>query len=187
MTTDPSPAPWDDFTQDPRLPQAAPLRASDRDRDVVLGVLGEGYAEGRLDKAEYDDRSQTTGTAKTLGELVPLIDDLVPHTAPTPRGVLLSRDALTARALSHWEDQRRRAMMGFLLPTLICWVIWLASSMPQRGDWDLSFPWPLFVTLGTAVHVIRVQLNRQSIIAEEQARLEKKQLKALEKRRTQEH
>ncbi len=178
MATSPSPAPWDDFTQDPRLPQVAPLRASDRDRDVVLGVLGEGYAEGRLDRTEYDERSRTTADTRTLGDLVPLIDDLVPHTAPVPRGALLGRDELATRARRHWEEQRRNALVGFLLPTLICWVVWAAVGF--------GYAWPVWVTLGTVVNLVRVQLNRQNIVAEEQARLENKQLKALERRRAQE-
>ena len=51
------PVPGRDFTEDPRRPDAAALRASDRDRDVVLGVLAEGYADGRLTKEEYDERA----------------------------------------------------------------------------------------------------------------------------------
>ncbi len=48
--------PWERFDHDPRQPENAVLRAGDRDRDVVLDVLGSAYAEGRLTPAELDER-----------------------------------------------------------------------------------------------------------------------------------
>ncbi len=74
------------------------MRASDRDRDVVLGVLAEGYADGRITKEEYDERSGATAAAKTLGELPALIVDLVPLTPTRPRSDLaLASDRGAAR------------------------------------------------------------------------------------------
>jgi hypothetical protein len=176
--------PWGDFTQDPRTPQAAPLRASDRDRDVVTGVLTEAYADGRLTREEYDERAGATAAAKTLGELPPLIADLGPQTpvGASRSGIAgLSAEALHARAVQHWESQRRQAVTGFLIPTVICWAIWVMAALgPDRGHFDAGFPWPLFVMLGTAIHLARVLLNRQDIVSSEERRLEKKQRKALE-------
>jgi hypothetical protein len=170
--------PWGDFTQDPRTPQAAPLRASDRDRDVVTGVLTEAYADGRLTREEYDERADAAASAKTLGQLPPLIHDLVPQ---TPLGVAASRaavdtpEALHARAVQHWQSQRLRALTRFLIPTLVCWVVWLLALQGSSG-----YPWPLWVMLGTGINVLRVQLQRRDIIAEEERRLERRQRTALE-------
>ena len=69
---------WERFEHDPRSPQAARLRASDRDREVALEVLGQAYADGRLDRAEHDARSTAAATAKVLADLVPQLEDLVP-------------------------------------------------------------------------------------------------------------
>ena len=69
---------WASFQHDPRDPAVAPLRASDADRDVVHGVLAEAFADGRLDREEYDERSAAVLAARTLGELPPLVSDLVP-------------------------------------------------------------------------------------------------------------
>ena len=52
------------------------MRASDADRDRVAEVLREAYAEGRLDAAEHTERIDAAYTAKTLGELAPLLADL---------------------------------------------------------------------------------------------------------------
>lgn len=170
----PSPGPWDHFAQDPRRPEAAGLRASDRDRDVVLGVLGEAYADGRLDRMEYDERSGRAAQAKTLGELPALVADLVPDRSPR-RGTDLataSPDELRAMAVRRWESHRRQALTGLLVPSLICWIIWVVSGA--------GFPWPVFVMLGTGMNLLRVLINKQDIVDEEQRRLERKQRKALE-------
>ena len=68
---------WERFEHDPRRDENARLRASDRDRDVVNDVLGTAYADGRLTPDELDERSDRVVRAKTLGELPPILDDLV--------------------------------------------------------------------------------------------------------------
>jgi len=166
-----SPDPWGQFTQDPRRTDSAPLRASDRDRDVVLTVLGESYADGRLTKEEYDERSDRTVASKTLGELVPLIVDLVP--AVPPRAPPPRVDELTARAVRHWEGQRRKAVTYFVVVSLICWAVFVPTGLLPG-----HFPWPLWVMLGTGIHVLRVGLHRDRIIADERRRLERRQRRA---------
>ena len=68
---------WDRFSLDPRQADNARLRASDADRDVVNDVLGTAYAEGRLTPDELDERSDQVAQSRTLGDLPPIIDDLV--------------------------------------------------------------------------------------------------------------
>ena len=173
--------PWGDFTRDPRRPDASSLRASDRDRDVVLGVLAEGYADGRLTKEEYDERAASTTSAKTLGELPALVRDLVPATPTRPRDdlALATPEELHDRAVQAWEAQRRRALTSALVPTLICWFIWLLVAWSDGDGFDPGFPWPLFVMFGTGMHALRVLLHRQDLVAEEERRLEKRQRTAL--------
>jgi hypothetical protein len=176
----PASSPWGAFSQDPRRPEAATLRASDRDRDVVLGVLAEGYADGRITKEEYDERSGSTAAAKTLGELPALIVDLVPLTPTRPRNdlALASTEELHARAVQKWEAYRRDALRTVLVPSLICWTVWYFASF--RHNADPGFPWPVIVTLVTALRLLQVLTNKSDIVAREQARLERKQRKALE-------
>ncbi|MFV2195803.1 DUF1707 SHOCT-like domain-containing protein [Nocardiopsis sp. LOL_012] len=52
------------------------MRASDADRDSVAHRLREALAEGRLDPDEHSERLDAVYRAKTLGELVPLTEDL---------------------------------------------------------------------------------------------------------------
>ena len=175
------PAVWARFTQDPRTPSAAGLRAADRDRDVVLQVLSEGYADGRLDRQEYDERAETASRTKTLGELPPLIADLVPDTPTGPGRELATaspRD-LDQRAVAAYQARRRNALSGMLVPTVITFVIWFAINFGPNG-WQFSFPWPVFVLLGTGINLIRVLVHKQDLILEEREKLEKKRRRALE-------
>lgn len=168
MTT---PVPWGDFSSDPRHPDNASLRAADRDRAVVLAALGDAYADGRLTKDEYDERATVAATAKTLGELPPLLADLVPITPVRPGTELdtTTSDALQARALRHWERQRTEAINGFLFIAVVTWVIWLATSGPT------GFPWPVFPTLFVGLRIPQVLLNKRDIVDRERAKLERKQ------------
>jgi hypothetical protein len=52
------------------------LRASDQDRDRAAEVLKTGYAEGRLDKDEYDTLLGQVYSARTVGDLVTLTSQL---------------------------------------------------------------------------------------------------------------
>lgn len=56
------------------------MRASDRDRDTANGLLQAAYAEGRLTKDEYDERSGRALTAQTYQQLQSLTADLPGHT-----------------------------------------------------------------------------------------------------------
>src|SRR6185295_13720980 len=81
---------WASFQHDPRDPAVAPLRASDADRNVVHGVLTEAFADGRLDREEYDERTAAALRARTLGQLPPLVVDLVPDRPLLPTKLPLS-------------------------------------------------------------------------------------------------
>lgn len=182
----PDAAVWARFSLDPRQPASADMRASDVDRDIAVQALGSAYADGRLTREEYDERAEAATGARTLGMLAPLLEDLLPA-APPSRTDELSRLGpadLQARAERRYEAQRRHAIARMLVPSLVCVVIWIIGGFGPDG-WDMSFPWPLFVILGTGLHPLRVVLRHEELVAQERARLEKKQRKALESRRQQ--
>jgi hypothetical protein len=52
------------------------LRLGDADRDEAIARLSEHYAAGRLDKDEFDERSDAVWTARTRGDLAPVFVDL---------------------------------------------------------------------------------------------------------------
>ncbi|HEX2895920.1 MAG TPA: DUF1707 domain-containing protein [Marmoricola sp.] len=65
---------------------ARDLRISDADRDRAIDRLSEHYAAGRLDKDEFDERSDAVWTAKTDADLAPIFADLEPARRDRPRG-----------------------------------------------------------------------------------------------------
>jgi hypothetical protein len=151
------------------------MRAADADRDIVLRVLGEAYAEGRLDRAEYDERSDVVHSAKTLGQLPGVLDDLVPSSVPLLSTGGLDAQTIEQQAVAKWAKSRRDAVLGFLIPTVVCWVIW-ALTMPG------GFLWPLFPTIGSFVPLVSMTLNKQDMIESNKRRIVRKQERELRRR-----
>ena len=59
----------------------AQLRLSDSEREAASRDLAEHFAQGRLTRDEYDERSDAVWTAKHAEDLAPLFVDL-PHGSP---------------------------------------------------------------------------------------------------------
>ncbi len=173
---------WDEFEVDPRATPNAGLRASDADRDIVHRLLGSAYADGRLTREEFDERSEAVLGARTLGELPSLVADLVPVSGTPARSTVPVADpaALQARAVAAYRSDLREAAWGFVSASLICWVIWGVTSG------GAAFPWPVFVMLGTGLHALRLLVMRADQVEEHRKRLERKDRKALEKQQRRE-
>jgi hypothetical protein len=171
---------WGRFDHDPRSPQSSRLRASDRDRDVAQGVLGDAFADGRLDHAEYDLRSSAVTEAKVLAELVPHLEDLLPD---EPGSAIAARgpEALGPheQAVALWAKDRRDALMGLVGISVITWTIWAVTMLG-------GFPWPLFPMLAAAMNTMRTQFNKSDIVQEHERKLLKRERKALEARKSRE-
>ena len=167
---------WSSFTRDPRHSESASLRASDADRAVVHQVLTEAYADGRLDRDEFDARTAAAGAARTLGDLPALLEGLVPVSVPVPlAGIgdgVLTAAQIEERAVATWREERRSAVVGFVVASVICWTIWAAVMFG-------GFPWPVFVMLGTGINAVKVATARAEVVSRERRRLEKRQRKAL--------
>lgn len=163
---------WDEFAFDPRSPEYGALRASDTDREVVHRELGRAYADGRLTRDEFDQRSDAVLRARTLSELPDLIVDLVPVPGPPGRLPATTPDAvIQARAVEAYRSDRREAAWGFVSASIICWVIWGVTS---AGG---GFPWPVFVMLGTGLHLLRLLVMRGDEVDKQRKRLEREALK----------
>jgi hypothetical protein len=168
---------WSSFGRDPRVPDNQGLRAGDRDRDVVREAITEAYAEGRLTQDELDTRLTSVLEARLLGDLPPIVADLMPTRETAPRQSLaISQQEIERLALVRYQEQRRRALVGMLVPSLICLIIWVSSMISTAG---FIFPWPVFVILGTGAHLSRLVLGRESAIEEERERLRKKRARQL--------
>jgi hypothetical protein len=161
---------WNQFDHDPRVPANAAMRASDRDRAVIETVLADAFAEGRITRSEYDERTDAAMASRTLGDLLPLVDDL-----PVARAPRSSVDELHRQAVRKWESDRREALTGLVGLSVLLWTIWAVTMF--RG-----FPWPLFPMGFAFMNLVRVQLNKRDIIEEHVKRIEKKERKELKRR-----
>jgi len=167
---------WSAFERDPREPGSAGLRAADRDRDVVRQVLAESFADGRLDRDEFDERSEQVAQARTLGELPPIVRDLVPMTPAVrhPAG-LMRPEELRTKAIQEWRSDRREAAFGLVAVSTITTVIWAVIMFGE-------FFWPAFVMAAATLNLLRMHFMREQQIADNVRALEKKQAKELRRR-----
>jgi uncharacterized protein DUF1707 len=165
---------WASFNHDPRDPAVSALRASDADRDVVHGLLTDAFADGRLDRQEYDERSAATLQARTLGELPPLVADLVPDLPLLPARVPLSvatSAEIQQRAVEKWHRERREALLGFLGTAVFFGIMSFLFTY-----------WVLLVPLFALMNVVRTLSSKNEIMSSEVRRLERKQAKEIESR-----
>jgi len=129
---------WTQLSSDPRDPASSGLRATDSDRHVVTSVLADAYADGRLDRAEYDERSDQAVSAKLLGDFLPLLKDLTPET-PTALAKRTRSQDLHVLAERKYARDLRDARNGFLGTATICCSIWAVTSVATGGAY---FFWP---------------------------------------------
>ncbi|GHD26873.1 DUF1707 SHOCT-like domain-containing protein [Nocardiopsis kunsanensis] len=126
--------------QDQRLPLKQ-IRASDGERDLTVERLARAFAEGRLDREEYDRRVDSALMAVRVGELGRLTADLPrptfsgrrPRFNGTRRGGDLGSWAVPLR---EWNDE---------------WRAWGGAALVLTGLWGITsvvggalFPfWPV--------------------------------------------
>ena len=156
MPREPGGSSWAGFSADPRDPQSAQLRASDADRTNAAGMLGGAYAEGRLDKDEYDQRLDQVMSSKSLGELVPVLADVVPVTGRPAAGPSASRPARPSRGPG-WIGPFPRWWLGL---AVMFNVIWLMTSLSSG---HLIYYWPMWPMLGTAIPMIMGFFGKENV------------------------
>jgi hypothetical protein len=161
---------WESFRLDPRQPGHASMRASDADREIVREVLAGAYADGRLTREEYDDRLNTLYGSRTLGEVLALVVDLVPADGPAMAPAPLLRADLRTRGARKWRRDVEESFAGFLVPSVICTVIWIAFTSG-------AFFWPIFPMLFLGLNLVKTVVQRESVIEREVLRLEEQAAK----------
>ena len=161
---------WESFRLDPRQPGHAPMRASDADREIVRATLADAFADGRLTREEYDDRLNTLYGSRTLGEVSSLVTDLVPLDGPPMAPAPLLGADMRTRGARKWRKEVEESLAAFLVPSIICTVIWIAVT----GG---GFFWPVFPMLFLGLNLVKTVVQRESIIEREVLRLEEQAAK----------
>jgi uncharacterized protein DUF1707 len=86
------------------------LRVSDAERQAVADRLGDHFAEGRLDQAEFDERAGRAMSAKTRADLSGLFDDLPDASARPQTG---------AAAVPEHRRGRRHPLLVLVLLVIV--------------------------------------------------------------------
>ncbi|WP_239128967.1 DUF1707 SHOCT-like domain-containing protein [Sinosporangium siamense] len=84
-------------------PRPDQLRAADSDRELIVTVLRDSTADGRLTMREFEERTELAFRARTLGELNRLVADLLP-----PESQPLRTDTRPAMAFFRSERKEGR-------------------------------------------------------------------------------
>jgi hypothetical protein len=165
---------WPSFRLDPRDPQHAGLRASDADRELVSSALADAYADGRLTPEEYDERESANLAARTLGELPPLLADLIgPSGGSGPKAVEVrsSQELHRAAVAKHVRDTWELAA-GSATPFLVCLVIWLFTGAD-------GYFWPVWLLIPVILATGPSIIGAPAAIRTKEQRLRRKQDEAL--------
>ena len=112
------------------------IRVSDADRNSVAELLGQHYADGRLDQGEFDERISRTMAAKTRGDLAGLFDDL-PETGPSGAGPVGSDPVEPVR----YRGPRRRG--GVVRTLLLLLLVFIGVNLAWHAVTSLFFIQPL--------------------------------------------
>jgi hypothetical protein len=118
------------------------LRASDADRDRVAAALREHCAQGRIDVEELDERLEGVYSARTLGDLQKVTEDLPEedlYELPVPSWHRSTPARRMSGGLQH--SGLRAEWATYATVNLLCIVIWLITAAPT-GAW---YPWWIWV------------------------------------------
>jgi len=137
------------------------MRASDDDREQVVGRLRAALEEGRLKMEEFTERMGLAYQAVTYGDLAKLDADL-----PLASAQAAQPRPAPAPAAPPAAAARRSAFADLPAPLKVLWTIWLAAVSVNLVVWVLAmgtsghfiYPWPVWVAgpYGAALLAISV-------------------------------
>jgi uncharacterized RDD family membrane protein YckC len=109
------------------------LRASDADREQIVGRLHAAATEGRLDSDELDERLREAFTARTYGELDAVTANLpAPPEGAAAGGQRVATPVLPDPGWGKASGPRAGFWVRFwalVLDTIICWVVILVLAL----------------------------------------------------------
>ena len=166
--TDPAPDPSD------RLPAPRPsdleaflgatgrVLISDADRGRVADVLGDAFAEGRLTHPEYDERLTVTLGARTLADLLPVVEGLPPAASAAALAPLLQAGAPQPSGTSAAPVPDGWYRLGESLPSSSS-VVAIFGGATRKGEWVVPEQMTSFALFGG----VELDLTRASFAGPE--------------------
>ncbi|MBF6164834.1 DUF1707 domain-containing protein [Streptomyces gardneri] len=118
------------------------VRASDADREKIVDQLRHAMNEGRLTLPEFDERLQQVYSAKTYGELTPLLSDLPAQRESRPaRGT-----GIPQWIIIMWTP--------WVFVNALCVAIYLATGAGYFWPFWVAVPWGLALLIPTTIGIV---------------------------------
>ena len=111
------------------------MRVSDDERRTVVDELRVHYGAGRIDLAEFEDRTNAALAARVRGELEPLLDDL-PELAPPVTGP-------PVRPRPEKQGSVALRVHTYIWLVLSAFFVVIYAGVATVADQDVPF-WPIF-------------------------------------------
>lgn len=137
------------------------MRASDGDREKIVGRLRDAHVEGRLSADEFEDRLNAAYSAQTYGELEPLIRDIpVMRTHKTPDIVRPQTPVPPPRGKGDSGDTAMRVLWTiWACAVSLNLVIWVLVSL---GNGRLEYFWPMWVAGPAGAVLLSIDVVRRA-------------------------
>jgi len=103
------------------------MRASDADREQVIGTLKVAFVQGRLTKDELDVRVSEAFTARTYAELAVITADIPAEAAQPPR------EPAGARGWPPMNGSAKTAVAVIIAATMVTVALWLIAWFAGNG------------------------------------------------------
>jgi hypothetical protein len=147
------------------------MRAADADRERVVEILQEAFAQGRITVDEFHERSDQAYAAKTLGELTPItadlpVQDLARKGGPSASGAVAQgtrfgsgswSPAVAGRTSVERRRQLKAIWATWITITTITTIIWLASCVTSSSLEPFWPIWPIgFLGAGAALRTFGI-------------------------------
>ncbi len=126
---------------------AARVLVSDADRGRFADVIGDAFAEGRLTRDEYEERLSVAMAARTVGDLVPVLEGLPPATQAAALAPLVGLHDLPAPtqgqapATAHWFPPEGTESSSSA-------VVAIFGGATRKGEWVVPAQLTAFALFG---------------------------------------
>lgn len=143
------------------MPYGPETRASDDDREKIASRLRDAHAEGRLSIDEFQSRLDGVYTARTYGELEPLVRDI-----PIMRATATAAPAVPAATGGSHPVRKRSGGDKAMAVAWSVWgsvvainlVVWLLVSVTSA---EAAYFWPIWVAGPWGAVLLSVEVVRR--------------------------
>ena len=130
------------------LGAAARILISDADRGRFADVIGNAFAEGRLTRDEYEERLSTTMSARTVADLVPVLEGLPPAQSAAALAPLVGMGAVVPAAANAGDVAQRNWLPPSGATPSSSSVVAIFGGASRKGEWVVPEQLTTFAMFG---------------------------------------